>query len=121
MARAASPTLMTRAAQAKLDDLAVSIVSRGEIEFGLVRRPVRRDIAERLHGLLQEIPTLTLPPGAANHYANARHALELAGMPIGSNDLWIAAHALADERIVVTANEREFSRVPGLRVENWLR
>ena len=54
-------------------------------------------------------------------YARARLELEAAGTPIGANDLWIAAHALALDLTLVTANEREFHRVPGLSVENWLR
>lgn len=120
MARAGNPVLMSRMALSNLDDLAISIVSRGELEFGLLRRAVRRDTAERMRGLLQQIPTLTLPPGAADHYAAARHELERSGQPIGSNDLWIAAHALAHDLTVVTGNTREFTRVPGLRVENWL-
>jgi tRNA(fMet)-specific endonuclease VapC len=53
-------------------------------------------------------------------YASVRRALEASGMPIGPNDLLIAAHALALEAVVVTDNVREFSRVAGLRVENWL-
>jgi tRNA(fMet)-specific endonuclease VapC len=53
-------------------------------------------------------------------YASLRRALEASGMPIGPNDLLIAAHALTLEAVVVTDNVREFSRVPGLRVENWL-
>jgi tRNA(fMet)-specific endonuclease VapC len=47
--------------------------------------------------------------------------LRRAGTPIGPNDLWIAAQALAEDLTLVTGNEREFARVPGLRVENWLR
>ena len=121
MARAGNSALMSRMALSNLDDLAISIVSRGELEFGLLRRPVRSDIAERMRGLLQQIPTLTLPPGTADHYATVRHELERSGQPIGSNDLWIAAHALAHDLTVVTGNVREFTRVPGLRVENWLR
>ena len=49
-----------------------------------------------------------------------RAALERAGQPIGNNDLWIAAHARAEGWVLVTNNEREFCRVPGLAVENWV-
>jgi tRNA(fMet)-specific endonuclease VapC len=49
-----------------------------------------------------------------------RKALENAGTPIGANDLLIAAHALTLDCTLVTDNEAEFRRVPGLRVENWL-
>jgi tRNA(fMet)-specific endonuclease VapC len=57
---------------------------------------------------------------ADREYAKLRLHLEQAGMPIGPNDMLIAAHALAAESILVTANTGEFSRVPGLAVENWL-
>jgi tRNA(fMet)-specific endonuclease VapC len=55
------------------------------------------------------------------HYASLRTALERAGTPIGANDMLIAAHALATDSILVTDNVKEFSRVPGLKIENWLR
>jgi tRNA(fMet)-specific endonuclease VapC len=74
-----------------------------------------------VRGLLQGLPTLALSPGVAEHYSRVRHELAKLGKPIGVNDMWIAAHALAENRTVVTNNEREYTRVPGLRVENWLR
>ena len=54
-------------------------------------------------------------------YAELRTRLESRGRPIGGNDLLIAAHALANDCTIVTANEKEFSRAKGLKVENWLR
>ena len=54
------------------------------------------------------------------HYGEIRAFLSRAGKPIGGNDLFIAAHASALDLTLVSANIREFSRVPGLRVENWL-
>jgi len=53
-------------------------------------------------------------------YGTLRASLERAGTPIGNNDLWIAAHALALELILVSNNTSEFKRVPGLVVENWV-
>ncbi|MEM7533550.1 MAG: PIN domain-containing protein [Chloroflexota bacterium] len=53
------------------------------------------------------------------HYAKTRTHLEKNGTPISPNDLLIASHGLMLELTVVTANDREFSRVPGLCVENW--
>jgi tRNA(fMet)-specific endonuclease VapC len=55
----------------------------------------------------------------ANAYGSIRTMLSTKGTIIGANDLWIAAHALATNLTVVTNNEREFRRVPGLTVENW--
>lgn len=53
-------------------------------------------------------------------YSELRADLEKRGATIGPNDMLIAAHALALQCAVITANELEFSRVPGLQVENWL-
>jgi tRNA(fMet)-specific endonuclease VapC len=54
------------------------------------------------------------------HYARVRAQLEKQGIPIGNNDLWISAHALASGKVLVTNNVKEFSRVPGLLIENWV-
>jgi tRNA(fMet)-specific endonuclease VapC len=70
--------------------------------------------------LLSAIEILPLEPPADRRYAELRDQLTRQGLPIGPNDLLIAAHALAAELIIVTANVAEFSRVPGLAMENWL-
>jgi len=62
---------------------------------------------------------LSLPNERPFRYARVRAELERAGTPIGANDLWIAAHALASELILVSNNLRELGRVPGLATENW--
>ena len=56
---------------------------------------------------------------AAHHYAQLRAALERAGQPVGGMDMLIAAHAMAEDSVVITNNAREFHRVPGLAVEEW--
>ena len=56
----------------------------------------------------------------ARHYGDIRATLQKQGLPIGNNDLWLAAHARAEDWILVTNNTREFTRVPGLQVENWV-
>lgn len=66
------------------------------------------------------VPVLALPPTAGRFYGVVRAGLAAQGTPIGGNDLWIAAHALASRLTLVTNNEREFRRVPDLRVENWI-
>ena len=73
-----------------------------------------------LEALVEAIRVVPLPLEAAARYGEIRADLERRGRPIGANDTWIAAHALADNLTLVTNNEREFKRVPGLRVENWL-
>ena len=71
--------------------------------------------------VLAEIAVHDLAVPADSRYAEIRVALERQGRPIGQNDLFIAAQCLALDLTLVTDNEREFSRVPGLRIENWLR
>ncbi|MDZ7768789.1 MAG: type II toxin-antitoxin system VapC family toxin [Woeseiaceae bacterium] len=70
--------------------------------------------------ILSAVEILPLETPADHHYAAIRHHLTRQGTPIGPNDLLIAAHARANNLTVVTANVGEFSRVPGLKVENWL-
>jgi len=96
-----------------------SIVVASEIYFGLAKRgsePLRRQ-AERILGALEILP---LESPADRHYGEIRAHLTRRGELIGQNDLFIAAHARSLELILVTGNENEFSRVPGLTMENWL-
>ncbi len=121
IAREASAALMGKVRGVAPNDLALSVISRGEIEFGLAANAPKRDTLERSMALLGLIATLDLPATAMNHYRDLRLHLMRNGTPIGGNDMWIAAHALAEDMTVVTDNEREFTRVPGLKIENWLR
>jgi tRNA(fMet)-specific endonuclease VapC len=73
----------------------------------------------KINKTLKSLVPLDLPLGMAQIYGETRAALAKAGTPIGPNDLLIAAHALHKKLILVTRNEEEFKRVPGLKVENW--
>ena len=59
------------------------------------------------------------PLAATHHYARLRAQLEAKGTPVGNLDLMIAAHALAEDSVVITHNAREFHRIPGVAVEEW--
>jgi tRNA(fMet)-specific endonuclease VapC len=121
--RGASPALNQRILNSTPAALAISIISAGELRFGLSRLPPSRradQLAHQLDGLLTVVNVLALPLEAAQHYGTARSLLEAAGTPIGGNDLWIAAHALAQNLTLVTNNTKEFERVEGLRLENWV-
>lgn len=100
--------------------VALSIVVAAELRFGAAKSP-HPQLGERLELIFERLAVLPLETPVEHHYAEIRSALERAGTPIGPNDLFIAAHARALGAIVVTDNVREFSRVPGLIVENWLR
>ena len=96
-----------------------SIIVAGELWFGVSKNASRRR-AQLLEQVLNALPVRPLEHPTELLYARLRADLERAGTPIGNNDLLIAAHALALDCTLVSANERELRRVPGLRVENWL-
>lgn len=96
-----------------------SIVVASELRFGAEKLGSAR-LTRQLEMILSALDILPLEEPADRHYAQLRWNLEQRGSPIGPNDLLIAAHALALDCTVVTANHREFSRVPGLKVANWL-
>lgn len=123
--RGASPALNQRILDSAPDELAISIISAGELRYGLSKFPLSKsrramELVNRLNALLTAIPVLALPPEAAQHYGTARSQLETARTPICGNDLWIAAHALSQDLTLVTNNTREFERVVGLKLENWV-
>ena len=102
------------------DSVCTSIVVAAELRYGAIKSNSAK-LAERIDLILSALEILPLETPADRQYAAIRHHLTRQGTPIGPNDLLIAAHALANNLTVVTANVGEFSRVPGLKVENWLR
>ena len=102
-----------------LDDTCISVITKAELLFGVETSPRRRNDEIALNDFLRSVEVKELPEEAADHYAQIRANLKVRGTPIGGNDLLIAAHARALDLILVTNNVREYSRVPGLNVENW--
>ncbi len=97
-----------------------SVIVAAELRFG-ISRSGSPALARRLEETLEALPVVPLEKPADAAYAEIRTYLERQGTPIGSNDLLIAAHAKALGTTLVTANTREFSRVPGLTIEDWTR
>ena len=97
-----------------------SIIVAAELRLGADKRGSPR-LTERLEAVLAVLEIVPFEAPADAAYSRIRTRLEQAGTPIGGNDLLIAAQAMALGDIVVTDNEREFERVEGLAVENWLR
>ena len=102
------------------DDVCTSIVVATELRYGAAKRNSSR-LTAQLEAVLGALEVMALEPPADAMYGLIRADLARSGQPIGGNDLVIAAHAMALGLTVVTDNEREFSRVEDLRVENWLR
>jgi tRNA(fMet)-specific endonuclease VapC len=99
--------------------ICTSIVVACELRYGVAKKGSAQ-LSERVESLLESLEVLPLDKESDRRYAKIRLHLEQRGRPIGPNDLLIAAHALALDLTLVTANAEEFSRVPGLRIENWL-
>ncbi|MFO1433997.1 MAG: type II toxin-antitoxin system VapC family toxin [Candidatus Competibacteraceae bacterium] len=96
----------------------ISALVAAELRFGAVKRGLEQ-LSRQIEDFLAGFPIHPWPEEASRHYAHLRAGLERQGKPIGNMDLLIAAHALAENAVLVTHNSREFERVPGLTVEKW--
>jgi tRNA(fMet)-specific endonuclease VapC len=102
------------------EQVCTSIIVAAELRYGAAKKGSAR-LTTQLEMVLGALDVLPFEVPADNEYGKLRARLEQAGQPIGGNDLLIAAQALALGCTVVTDNEREFTRIDGLTVENWLR
>ncbi|HZR89169.1 MAG TPA: type II toxin-antitoxin system VapC family toxin [Bradyrhizobium sp.] len=100
-------------------NICTSIIVAAELRYGSAKSGSAR-LHKAVEDLLGEINVLPFDAPADREYGGIRAELEAAGQPIGSNDMLIAAHAAAVGATVVTANDGEFKRIRGLKVENWL-
>ncbi|MFE0756935.1 PIN domain-containing protein [Inquilinus sp. NPDC058860] len=115
-----SPSVRQRLEDMPLGALRLSAIVLGELEFGAEKSAQGERNRARLEALARRLPLVGIDYDTTRRYAQVRALLERQGTPIGANDTWIAAQALAIDATLVTDNEREFSRVPELRLENWL-
>jgi tRNA(fMet)-specific endonuclease VapC len=100
--------------------ICTSIIVAAELRYGATKKASPR-LTARVDAVLGALDTLPFDSPADESYGSIRAQLELAGTPIGGNDLLIAAQAVTLDLTLVTDNEHEFSRIDGLRIENWLR
>jgi tRNA(fMet)-specific endonuclease VapC len=107
---------------AALEDgaLQTSIIVAAELRYSVAKKGSER-LTKLVEAVLADFEVLPWEAPADIHYAAVRDSLSRSGRPLGDMDMLIAAHALALDVVLVTDNEGEFSRVPGLEIENWLR
>jgi tRNA(fMet)-specific endonuclease VapC len=118
----AEPGTQTRLKQTPPTDIAVSIITVMELRYGLALNPQRaQKIEPTIVQLLNTITILPFTSPEAEQAAQIRARLKTQGQPIGPYDILIAATACTHGLIMVTANQREFDRVPDLQTENWRR
>jgi len=97
-----------------------SVIVACELRNGAAKRGSRR-LTRQIEAVLGAMTIRPLESDVERVYASIRVALEKKGTPIGAHDMLIAAHARAIDAVCVTDNVAEFTRVPALKVENWLR
>jgi len=120
LARNPRGALVDRIAKAGVDAICISVVTAAELRYGCARKGSTKLIAQ-IDAIIASMNVLPLDTPADAEYGAIRTELEAAGKPIGPNDLFIAAHARAIDAVLVTANSGEFTRVPNLAIENWLK
>ncbi|PZQ96167.1 MAG: VapC toxin family PIN domain ribonuclease [Cereibacter sphaeroides] len=109
----------TRIAAVGPEAICVSIITAAELRYGCAKKGSPKLLAQ-IEAILDAVQVVALDVPVDLEYGGIRSELEAAGQTIGPNDLLIAAHAYALDAVLVTANLREFRRIQGLKVENWL-
>jgi len=115
----APPALIERFEAFPVGDIGISVITLAELEYGASKSTHPRRNREALEQFIAPLEVAMFDRQAAVVYGRIRAVLEKKGRPIGAMDLLIAAQGLSLGVRLVTNNEREFRRVPGLRVENW--
>jgi tRNA(fMet)-specific endonuclease VapC len=102
------------------EQLCISSITLGELHYGAEKSVRRTDNLAAIEHFVARLDVLPFTAKAAAHYGQVRAELERAGTPCGPHDMQIGGHARSEGLIVVTNNMREFNRMPGIRVENWV-
>ncbi|TNC16379.1 type II toxin-antitoxin system VapC family toxin [Methylobacterium terricola] len=114
------PSVVARLAALRIGEAVMSPITYGELCFGAEKSVDRDNALAVLAQMVAVVPiAIAEPEEAGRRYGELRAILARQGQLIGNNDVWIAAHALAANLTLVTGNVGEFSRVPGLVIENW--
>jgi len=113
------PEVLARVRDYRIGEVGISAVTYAELRFGVENSARVEENMERLERFLLPLEVVPFDAEAGRQYGRLRRELTRAGCPIGSNDLLIAAHALALAATLVTNNVREFARIDGLPVAQW--
>jgi tRNA(fMet)-specific endonuclease VapC len=113
------PEILSRVRDYRIGEVGISSITYAELRFGVENSARVEENLDRLERFLLPLEIVPFDAEAGRHYGRKRSELKRLGCPIGSNDILIAAHALALDTTLVTNNVREFSRIAGLRVEQW--
>ena len=119
MVKGQDAAINTRLQTLAKGEAVLSVITAGEFYYGVAHAPISALRDQRAQRLLDFFGVMALDPHVAVHYGALRADLRRAGTPIGPNDLWLAAQALAHDMVLVTRNTREFTRVGTLKIADW--
>jgi len=114
------PSVIERFRSFAIGDIGLSVITLAELEYVAAKSLQPGRNREALKQFILPLEVAAFDAEATTAYGRVRTALERRGTPIGAMDLLIAAHAVSLGVTLITNNKREFARVPGLRVENWV-
>lgn len=114
------PQVLKKLKSLASDEVCMSSITYAELFYGAMKSQQVIKNIEKIESLKNKIQILPFDELAAKKYGEIRTNLEKQGLPIGSNDFLIAAHALSQNHVLVSNNLREFNRVAGLKTENWI-
>lgn len=114
------PRSLLRQFNALAERLCISSIVLGELYFGVEKSERRAENQKAVDDFTARLEVLPFDTKAALHFGQLRWELDRQGMPCGAYDMQIGAHARSKGLILVTNNVREFSRMPGLRTDNWV-
>ena len=114
------PAVAERLRSLEASQQLLSSVVLGELETGVLKSAWPERNREQLERVVNQLELISVDGAVAKAYGRIRAGIAQQGTPIGANDLWIAAQALVCGAVLVTANLREFERVEGLSLDNWL-
>jgi tRNA(fMet)-specific endonuclease VapC len=112
-------SLISKFKQHQPGEIGISVITASELQYGVAKSSRKEENQERLDAFLAPFDILPYDAEAVAAYGGIRAELEKKGQLIGPLDMLIAAQALSSGLILVTNNEKEFQRIPGLQIENW--
>ncbi len=115
------PEVIRKFKEKQIGDIGISSITVSELEYGVSKSQNKDKNQQRLSEFLLPFSILPYDEIAAKVYGGIRSQFEKSGQPIGPIDLFIAAHALSQDLILVTNNEKEFGRIQSLKIENWVK
>ncbi len=104
----------------EVEDQCISSITLGELHYGAEKSAKRADNMQAIAQFVARLDVLPFSARAAAHHGEIRARLERVGRPAGVYDMLIGAHVRSEGLVVVTDNMREFSSMPGARIENWI-